>query len=85
MHIQPRQVPDASDLGITPEELHEIMGMFDTWDSDGSGSISLPELKGCMGSMSLMRLMEFDADGNGELDKVEFVRAMASACYGSTN
>ena len=85
-HIQP-QVPDASDLGITPEQLQEIMGMFDTWDSDGSGSISLPELKDHMGasgfSASELDSMfhEFDEDGNGELDKVEFVRAMAGACY----
>jgi hypothetical protein len=84
------QLPDVSDLRITPEQLQEIIGMFDEWDSDGSGSISLPELKDRMGAsgFSVSELesifKEFDEDGNGELDKVEFVGAIASACYSIT-
>jgi hypothetical protein len=81
------QIPDASELHIDQQQLDEITEMFETWDSDGSGIISLSELKQCMGaggfSESELESMfcKFDEDGNGELDKGEFVRAMVNACY----
>ena len=61
--------------------------MFDTWDSDGSGAISLTELKACMGDGGFTdkeledMFSKFDIDGNGELDRTEFLCAMAGACY----
>ena len=62
---------------ITEEQREEILAIFEQWDEDGSGEISLEELQGAMitSGFSEDELEElfsrYDRDENGVLDKDE--------------
>lgn len=69
----------------SPVEWRTIFEMFDT---DGDGSISVKELESIMKSLGhnltevelLDLVKEFDFDGNGEIDYEEF-QALAKKCF----
>ena len=65
---------------ISDEKLQIAFGFF---DKDGSGSISVDELKEVLGSKRLVEdsvwnalIKDIDSDGNGEIDFAEFKTMM---------
>ena len=64
---------------MRPEHVDQLRAVFDKCDADGSGAITIDELRGAMeaffggelGDDDLAVLMrELDTDGNGEIESV---------------
>lgn len=66
---------------VNPKELlnkERMQACFKSFDEDGSGSVSLDEVKSVIGKQVKMsddawrKIMQFDDDGNQEMDYEEF-------------
>jgi Ca2+-binding EF-hand superfamily protein len=73
-----RRGGDAERKRFTPEELSEIAAIFKLYDTDGSGTIEIAELRGLFEGISdedLNRMLaEVDADGDSKLNLGEFAQ-----------
>ena len=68
---------------LTTEELHRLRNMFEGLDKDGTGTVSIEELKSALEgaasdsaaaeALKSLDLNSFDLDGDGEIDWREFV------------
>jgi Ca2+-binding EF-hand superfamily protein len=72
--------------GLTETEIMEIKELFDQFDTDGNGTISIEELRQAFSSMGVNDnqflfsiLQEFDKDRSGYLDIDEFVNMMVGS------
>jgi calcium-binding protein CML len=72
--------------GLTENEIWEIKELFDQFDADGSGTISVQELRQAFAGMGINDnaflysiLSEFDKDKSGFLDLDEFVNMMVGS------
>jgi Ca2+-binding EF-hand superfamily protein len=72
--------------GLTENEIWEIKELFDQFDTDGSGTITVQELKAAFQGMGINDsqflysiLNEFDKDRSGYLDLDEFVNLMVGS------
>jgi Ca2+-binding EF-hand superfamily protein len=66
--------------GLTEFEIHEIKELFDQFDTDGSGTISVQELRSALSGIGLndnqtinQIWSEVDKDKNGYIDLDEFI------------
>mmetsp|Transcript_67962 Transcript_67962/g.167875 ORF Transcript_67962/g.167875 Transcript_67962/m.167875 type:complete len:181 (-) Transcript_67962:523-1065(-) len=67
--------------GLTEEQLMEIREVFDTFDSDGGGSIDVDELRKALRALGQQMtqqeaealIQDMDESGEGEIDFMEFV------------
>lgn len=66
---------------VNPKEIltkERLQACFKSFDEDGSGSVSLEEIKAVIGKQVNMpdhawrKMMQFDDDGNAEMDYDEF-------------
>jgi calcium-dependent protein kinase len=67
-------------LNVSPDQVKELKALFLAIDKDGSGTLSLDELKvglaGREDSFNLMNILKnADTDGSGEIDYTEFIAA----------
>merc|ERR1712022_81820 len=62
--------------GLTQDQVEEIKEAFDLFDTDGSGSIDVNELKVAMKALGM------DADGDGTIDFDEFLAMMTARKQG---
>lgn len=77
--------PTGERRALTEEQVEEVREAFNLFDTDGSGEISVDELKAAMKALNvtvsrdeLKRMVaEADADGSGEIDFEEFLQMMA--------
>ena len=71
---------------LTPEQKQEIREAFDLFDTDGSGTIDLKELKVAMRALGFepkkeevkKLIAEIDKNGSGTIDFNEFLEMMAA-------
>ncbi len=78
---------------LTPEQKQEIREAFDLFDTDGSGTIDVKELKVAMRALGFepkkdevkKMIMEVDKNGSGSIDFNEFLELMASKMVGIVN
>ncbi|RYE82994.1 MAG: EF-hand domain-containing protein [Methanosarcinales archaeon] len=83
---------------LTPEDIEELTAVFEAMDADGSGTVSVAEIKAVMGSnhkganadqyqwtaLDIEDIMrDFDEDENAELDVEEFLTLMAESMFGT--
>merc|ERR1712086_1093541 len=70
--------------GLTQDQVEEIMEAFDLFDTDGSGSIDVNELKVAMKALGMdakseeirKLINDIDTDGDGTIDFDEFLAMM---------
>ena len=81
-----RGAAKKKDDGLTREQEHEIREAFDLFDTDGSGTINMQELKVAMRSLGFepkegeveKMVEEVDKDGSGTIEYGEFLEMMTS-------
>ena len=81
-----RGAAKKKDDGLTREQEHEIREAFDLFDTDGSGTIDMQELKVAMRSLGFepkegeveKMVEEVDKDGSGTIEYGEFLEMMTS-------
>ena len=81
-----RGAAKKKDDGLTREQEHEIREAFDLFDTDGSGTIDMQELKVAMRSLGFepkegeveKMVEEVDKDGSGAIEYGEFLEMMTS-------
>lgn len=75
----------ASDLGFMEEEVAGFKEIFDSFDRDGSGDVSIDEMKLILRAVGMANVSDedlqktvrqFDKDGDGTLDFKEFLKFM---------
>jgi centrin-2/centrin-1 len=77
---------------LTPEQKQEIREAFDLFDTDGSGTIDLKELKVAMRALGFepkkdevkKLISEIDKNGSGTIDFNEFLELMTAKMVRNT-
>merc|ERR1711991_1124475 len=76
--------------GLTQDQVEEIKEAFDLFDTDGSGSIDVNELKVAMKALGMdaksdeirKLINDIDSDGDGTIDFDEFLAMMTARKQG---
>merc|ERR1712007_388206 len=79
--------------GLTQDQVEEIKEAFDLFDTDGSGSIDVNELKVAMKALGMdakseeirKLINDIDSDGDGTIDFDEFLAMMTSSRCSSSS
>jgi Ca2+-binding EF-hand superfamily protein len=83
-HNNNKEVPATiEDIGLSPDQIADYSRVFNLYDVDGSGIVSVKELAGIMSQLNssispeaIIRSVDRDQDGN--ISRFEFLLALSS-------